>query len=287
MAKVDLDDVMQDVLLASFTALDRFDVRRYARSRRSEGREGDEDDDADRETGADEDDDTGRRSRSVRGSRADEEGDARALRLALDAGLSLDRDAAGSAHDPLEVIRAIAAGDAFGVDWAGGATPSASGALAPPTASKSWSPLGGWLFGIAWRQVSHYRHRAYRRREVLAGLLPPRSGQDDGGEAPAPDTLLAESERVSLIVQILDRIDIERRVVLVLHDLLELEVPQIAEELGLNRNTTQNRLRLARIDFQALVRRLSEEKRQALMPESAEVVLPARRLPPRRRPKKR
>src|SRR5690349_7056338 len=35
---------------------------------------------------------------------------------------------------------------------------------------RTWSPVLGWLFGFAWRRASHYRNRAFRRREVLVGL---------------------------------------------------------------------------------------------------------------------
>lgn len=35
-----------------------------------------------------------------------------------------------------------------------------------PGVSARWA-TEGWLFGIAWRRVSHYRDRAHRRREVL------------------------------------------------------------------------------------------------------------------------
>src|SRR5690348_9483900 len=46
-----------------------------------------------------------------------------------------------------------------------------SATSAPPCAARAVAttpgePLKRWLFGIAWRQVGHYRGRAYRRREV-------------------------------------------------------------------------------------------------------------------------
>jgi transposase-like protein len=58
--------------------------------------------------------------------------------------------------------------------------------------------------------------------------------------------------------------DLQRRTILVLHDLLEVSISDIARELGVNRNTVQNRLRLAREDFRATVTRLGPEKRRAL-----------------------
>src|SRR4029079_6070608 len=38
-----------------------------------------------------------------------------------------------------------------------------------PQPRRVWDSLYRWLYGIAWRQVSHYRDRAYRRREFPEG----------------------------------------------------------------------------------------------------------------------
>ncbi|WP_437716300.1 sigma factor-like helix-turn-helix DNA-binding protein [Sorangium sp. So ce448] len=56
----------------------------------------------------------------------------------------------------------------------------------------------------------------------------------------------------------------ERRVLLVLYEIYEMPLVDIARELGLNYNTASNRLRLAREDYRAAVKRLRPEQRQAL-----------------------
>ncbi|AKT36769.1 RNA polymerase sigma factor [Chondromyces crocatus] len=140
--------------------------------------------------------------------------------------------------------------------------PSGAPALARLRQGTSWGPLQGWLFGIAWRQVSHYRERAHRRREVMVGLL----RKDEGNAALAwnPEEELGRRESLVRFGAVLERLDLHRRAVLVLHDLLDFSIAEIAEELGLNRNTTQNRLRVARGEFEAALRRLNDEEWQAL-----------------------
>jgi RNA polymerase sigma-70 factor, ECF subfamily len=128
---------------------------------------------------------------------------------------------------------------------------------------RAWNPLLAWLFGIAWRQVSHHRERAYRRREIPMGLHGNAifAGVDD---KPDPEQRVAAEERAQLVGKLLSRIAPQRRVVLVMHDMLDIPVVDVARELGINENTAQNRLRLARADVRAAVNRLTPEKRSAL-----------------------
>jgi RNA polymerase sigma-70 factor (ECF subfamily) len=139
----------------------------------------------------------------------------------------------------------------------------ASAALARLRPRMAASPLLNWLFGIAWRQVSHYKERAHRRREVLVGLhVPPEPGRIDLQQS--PEDQLAAAEQAELAEAALWRMDLERRAVLVLHDMVGIGVPTIAAELGVNPNTAHNRLRLAREEFRAEVRYMGEEMRRAL-----------------------
>src|SRR5262245_10925149 len=50
----------------------------------------------------------------------------------------------------------------------GGVTRQNDTRVSPAETAPS-EPLKRWLFGIAWRQVGHYRERAHRRREVAVG----------------------------------------------------------------------------------------------------------------------
>ncbi|WP_437674640.1 RNA polymerase sigma factor [Sorangium sp. So ce131] len=149
---------------------------------------------------------------------------------------------------------------------------------------RAWGPLHGWIFGIAWRQLSRYRDRAYRRREVPAGL----HGNVVFAAVdmrPGVEHHIAEAERAQVVDRLLASLVPQRRVVLVMHDMLGIPVVDIARELGINENTAQNRIRLAREDFRAAVKRLSEEQRRALRigetPFAGEATTPRRPAPKR------
>jgi RNA polymerase sigma-70 factor, ECF subfamily len=111
----------------------------------------------------------------------------------------------------------------------------------------SYEPQGAersWLFAILYRVVLHHR-RSHRRRTALTedginlDVLP-------GPSATAPDKSAEARETVRLLEAILDTLDPEKRAVLVLAELEEKPVTEIAEILGLNLNTATSRLRLAR-----------------------------------------
>lgn len=134
---------------------------------------------------------------------------------------------------------------------------------APQTASPLGEPLRRWLFGIAWRQVGHYRERAHRRREIAvgAGASWPLELADPGLTS---EQLLAREQSGQLVGRLLGAIDTERRVVLIMHDLLDVTTADIARDLDVNENTVRNRLRLAREDFRVAVKRMNAEDRRAL-----------------------
>ncbi|WP_437283747.1 sigma factor-like helix-turn-helix DNA-binding protein [Sorangium sp. So ce375] len=154
-----------------------------------------------------------------------------------------------------------------------------------PQPRRVWDSLYRWLYGIAWRQVSHYRDRAYRRREVPEGL---RLSAIAAGidRRPRLEQQLEATERAEVIDALLATLDPQRRVMLVMHDMLDIPVVDIARELQINENTGQNRLRLAREDFRAAVKRLDPEQRSALRLGDKPFVAEAttkRRPAPRRR----
>ena len=110
-------------------------------------------------------------------------------------------------------------------------------------------PLKPWLFGFAFRVASDYRRRFSNRREVL--------GADSEAIDPAPNALdqLVQAEALSLAQLALDGLDIERRAVFILHEIDGCAMPEIASALSLPLNTAYSRLRLAREQFHAAVRR--------------------------------
>jgi RNA polymerase sigma-70 factor (ECF subfamily) len=119
-------------------------------------------------------------------------------------------------------------------------------------------PLRPWLFAFAARVASEHRRLARHRREVLGD-----EREAASAEAP-PDRALETAEARRLVERALDVLDDDRRAVFVLHDLDDTPVPEIARVLGVPEGTAYSRLRAARADFTAAVRRFqAEEKRRS------------------------
>jgi RNA polymerase sigma-70 factor (ECF subfamily) len=101
-------------------------------------------------------------------------------------------------------------------------------------------PLRPWLFGFAVRFASNYRRLSWHRGREL----------DDVPVSPKLHDKLAAKRTV---LRALERLDFDKRVVLVMHDLEEFTAPEIAAELGLPLNTVYSRVRLAREAFRGFV----------------------------------
>jgi RNA polymerase sigma-70 factor (ECF subfamily) len=117
-------------------------------------------------------------------------------------------------------------------------------------------PIRPWLSGIAFRVASDYRRRAQHRREL--------PGEPPVLPAPGPgaDERLEMRQEQDLVLAALAALDEGRRAVLVMHDLDEQAMPEIAAALELPLNTAYSRLRLARADFAAAVKRLRAVRRE-------------------------
>jgi len=119
---------------------------------------------------------------------------------------------------------------------------------------RSWSeydqdrPLRPYLFGIAFRIASAYERK--RRREVAFGVVE----IDDAG--PGPDDALQSKQARALVVTALERIPLPRRAVLVMHDIDDIPVSQVAAVLEIPLFTVYSRLRKARRELEAAVRRV-------------------------------
>lgn len=112
-------------------------------------------------------------------------------------------------------------------------------------------PLRPWLFGIAFRVASDYRRLARHTREISDGEAP-----DAADAAPPLDEQMEAAEARALVLRGLDALEMDRRAVLVLHDIDGHAAPEIADALAIPLNTVYSRLRLARADFKAAIRRL-------------------------------
>lgn len=124
------------------------------------------------------------------------------------------------------------------------------------TAWRRWSEFEGrstertWLLGIALRVASDVR-----RKQRLSDEVPTRMATD----APSPDAVTVANEKSRRVEALLRQLDEERREVLLLCDVEGYTIPEVAEATGVNLNTLYTRLRTARQQFEALVKREREE----------------------------
>jgi RNA polymerase sigma-70 factor, ECF subfamily len=103
-----------------------------------------------------------------------------------------------------------------------------------------------WLFAIARRVAASHRRRAGGDR--TEALVDEPAGGADTFAA------MSRAEAAATVVQILQQLDEDKRIVFALVELEQLSVPEVARTLGLNLNTAYSRLRLARHAFELAVR---------------------------------
>jgi RNA polymerase sigma-70 factor (ECF subfamily) len=110
-------------------------------------------------------------------------------------------------------------------------------------------PLRPYLFGVAFRVVSMQRRK--RKQEVAFAGLEVR----DGG--PGPDEALQAKQARAMVLRALERIPLRRRAVLVMHDLEEVPMAETAAALSIPLFTAYSRLRKARLELEAAIRRIT------------------------------
>jgi RNA polymerase sigma-70 factor (ECF subfamily) len=113
-------------------------------------------------------------------------------------------------------------------------------------------PLRPYLFGIAFRIVSAQRRK--RRREVAFGVV------DADDLRPRAEEVLQTKQARAVVLAALERIPLPRRAVLVMYDLDDVPVAEIASVLGVPRFTVYSRLRKARRELEAALRRTLKEE---------------------------
>ncbi|MBV9949202.1 MAG: RNA polymerase sigma factor [Myxococcales bacterium] len=111
-------------------------------------------------------------------------------------------------------------------------------------------PLRPWLFAFAYRVAAAHRRLARHRVEVM------RADIDAAAETAPADHVLMQREDRELALGVLQAIALDRRAVFILHDIDGVPIPEVAEALQMPVNTAYSRLRLARMECHAAVRRL-------------------------------
>ena len=111
-------------------------------------------------------------------------------------------------------------------------------------------PLRSWLSGFAYPVPADPPRLARHRPEGLDGECEPVALT-----LPADEWVAAREQR-ELVLCALDTIQLDRRAVLLLHDIDDVPVPEIAKLLRIPLDTAYSRLRLARAQLAAAVTRL-------------------------------
>lgn len=111
-------------------------------------------------------------------------------------------------------------------------------------------PMKPWLFGFAARTALAHRRRKSYTHEVVGDSI------EAVDQAPAADEEIAAQQTRDLVLSALQSVAEDRRPVFVLHDIDATSMPDIAAALGIPLNTGYSRLRLARAEFAAAVKRI-------------------------------
>jgi RNA polymerase sigma-70 factor (ECF subfamily) len=127
------------------------------------------------------------------------------------------------------------------------------------------STVRTWLSRIVLNVVRHHRRSLARKSPHELSREPPPDPDALPARGPDPCETAELSEGTRLVQRLLESLDEEKREVLVLAELEQLTVPEIADALGLKLNTAYSRLRLARRAFdESLARdRAQYPRRQA------------------------
>jgi RNA polymerase sigma factor (sigma-70 family) len=114
--------------------------------------------------------------------------------------------------------------------------------------------LLAWLVGIAWRRVTRHRTSCRSRLERCQSNV---AELEAAGCVPlTPEEMVSRCQQRDLALDVLAKLRPEQALVLVLHDVGELPVPEIGRRLEVNANTVRSRLLRARRDAQAAVQRM-------------------------------
>ncbi len=116
-------------------------------------------------------------------------------------------------------------------------------------------PLRPWIFGISFRVAADYMRLARHARETVRDELEVTDAQ------PMADVLIAEKQEQVILREALSALDLDRRAVVIAHDLDGVSGAEIAEILNVPLKTVYYRLRTGREHLVAAVRRIRARKK--------------------------
>jgi RNA polymerase sigma-70 factor, ECF subfamily len=126
-----------------------------------------------------------------------------------------------------------------------------------------------WLKATTYRMARDYlKRRSHQERPAAKADFCDRTD-----EAMNAEQRFGLNQQWNAMLDLLQALDPERRIILVMHEIEEMTTFEIADMLGLSPNTVSTRLRLARKDFAAAVRRKRAQERRTLR-EMIAVVVP-------------
>jgi RNA polymerase sigma-70 factor (ECF subfamily) len=126
------------------------------------------------------------------------------------------------------------------------------------------APLRAWIFGILVRVVRDHR-RTFRRKDARCVSFEDAVSHASiaTAQGPTPSELAERAERVRLLDTLLDQLDDDKRTLLVLSELEQWTLREIAELLGSNTNTVHSRLCAAKRAFEKVHSRWLADKGNA------------------------
>jgi RNA polymerase sigma-70 factor (ECF subfamily) len=111
-------------------------------------------------------------------------------------------------------------------------------------------PIRPWLFAFAFRVAGNHQRLARHRREVSVDAD---LAETDAGTT--PEHTLADRQAQELVLRALDGVPLERRSVLIMQDIDGFSASEVANALSIPVNTVYSRLRIAREEFKAALKR--------------------------------
>lgn len=117
------------------------------------------------------------------------------------------------------------------------------------------SSVKTWVFGILHNVVLAHRRTLGRKSPAHRSVTPLVDPESLVDGADGPEERLSNAQASQIAQRILDTLDEDKRTVLVLVELEEMSVADVARAIGVNVNTTHARLRAARKEFTQAVNR--------------------------------